>query len=90
MPLSDTTCSDLCRSLASLATPRELGHFHAVIIQNCREVTVLPNTSVILPAGTTHTMCSGRGQEPHYIMLYIKGMKIVPLHCKKGLFTPKK
>lgn len=59
MHLSNTKCSDL----RSTAVPRELGRFHALRIRNCKEVIALPNISVILPAGTTHTLCGGRGQE---------------------------
>lgn len=59
MPLPNATCSDL----HSTAMPGELGHVHALGIQNCKEVTVPPNSSVILPAGSTHTLCSGGGQD---------------------------
>lgn len=83
MALSSTTCSDL----RSTAKPRELGHIHPLKTQNCKAIE-LPSTSASPPAGTTHTLCSARGQEPHWIMLYTKGMKILSLSCKEGLFTP--
>lgn len=61
MPLPNATCSDL----HSTATPGELGRVRALGTQNCKEVTVPPNSSVILPAGSTRALCSGGGQEPH-------------------------
>lgn len=61
MTLPSATCSDL----HSTAMPGELGHVHALGTQHCKEVTVTPNSSVILPAGSTHALCSGGGQEPH-------------------------
>lgn len=68
MPLPNSTCSDL----HSTAMPGELGRVRALGTQNCKEVTVPPNSSVTLPAGSTYALCSGGGEEPHQIMLYPK------------------
>lgn len=83
MALSSTTCSDL----RSTAKPRELGHFHPLKTQNCKGVIELPNTSASPPAGTTHTLCSARGWEPHWIMLYTKGMKILSVLQRRTFYT---
>lgn len=86
MPLPNAAGSDL----QSTAMPGELGHVHALGTQNCKQVTVPSNSSVILPAGSTHALCSCPHKSLTSSHCTQKGLKVLSLFIAEGLLTPQK